>query len=70
MRIRGSWLRKVGDTVVETVEDVKRAFKSLNHTHVKQCWLTFSHPEVKHGLTNTGIPQCNIDQLNPRLMLY
>ena len=67
-RIRGSWLRKVGDTVVETVEDVKRAFKSLNHTHVKQCWLTFSHPEVKHGLTNTGIPQCNIDQLNPRLM--
>lgn len=68
MRIRGSWLRKVGDTVVETVEDVKRAFKSLNHTHVKQCWLTFSHPEVKHGLTNTGIPQCNIDQLNPRLM--
>ena len=33
-----------------------------------QCFLTFSHPEVKHGLTNEGIPQVNLDQLNPRRM--
>ena len=30
--------------------------------------LLFSHPEVKHGLTYDGIPQVNLDQLNPRLM--
>ena len=29
----------------------------------------FSHPEVAHGLTNEGIPQVNLDQLNPRVMM-
>ncbi len=28
--------------------------------------MTFSHPKIPHGLSNDGIPQVNIDQLNPR----
>jgi hypothetical protein len=27
--------------------------------------LTFFHPEIPHGLSNDGIPQVNINQLNP-----
>jgi hypothetical protein len=27
--------------------------------------LTFSHPKIPYGLSNDGIPQVNIDQLNP-----
>lgn len=68
--IRGAWLRQIGDVVVETVKDVKRELAKIKHvgrrTKVK---LVLSHPEIKHGLTNNGIPQCNIDQLNPRRML-
>ena len=33
------------------------------------CILTFSHPEIQHGLTNDGIPQINIGQLNPKNLL-
>ena len=32
--------------------------------------LTFSHPEIRHGLTNNGILQLNIDQLNSRNMFH
>lgn len=66
-RIRGAWLRKIGDVEVKSVDDVKRVFASIPF-RTPSIWLTFSHPEIKHGLTNDGIPQCNIDQLNPRLM--
>ena len=32
-----------------------------------KCYMTFLHPAIRHGLTNDGIPQINLDQLNPRL---
>ena len=32
--------------------------------------LTFSHPEIKYGLTNDGISQLNVDQLNTRNMFH
>ena len=69
-RIRNAWLRQVGDTVVSTEEDVTRALNALLHTGVRTCQLIFSHPAVKHGLTNDGIPQVNLDQLNPRRMFH
>ena len=31
--------------------------------------LLFSHPEVEHGITHDGIPQVNLNQLNPRHMM-
>jgi len=67
-RLRGAWLRQVGDTIVQTREDVKRALATLCAQNAPSCILVFSHPAIRHGLTNTGIPQVNIDQLNPCLM--
>ena len=34
-----------------------------------ECILMFSHPKVLHGLTCGGIPQVNLDQMNPRQMM-
>ena len=67
-RLKQAWLRRINDTPVSSVDDVKSVLRKLNHAGTKKCSLLFSHPEIKHGLTNTGIPQCNIDQLNPRRM--
>ena len=68
-RIRGAWLRKIGDVKVTSEMDVIRALKGCSATDADNCQLTFSHPEVSHGLTDAGIPQVNLDQLNPRHML-
>jgi hypothetical protein len=68
-RIRGAWLRKVGDKKVDTVTDVKEALEKIAVGDSKECILTFSHPEVAHGLTGDGIPQVNLDQMNPRRMM-
>ncbi|KAL9185818.1 hypothetical protein ACHAXT_003595 [Thalassiosira profunda] len=65
-RLRGAWLRKIGDVVVTTIDDVRTALAQLATANATSCWLTFSHPEIAHGLTNDGIPQVNVDQLNPR----
>ena len=32
--------------------------------------LTFSHPEIRHGLATDGIPQLNVDQLNSHIMFH
>ena len=69
-RIKGAWLVKVGDVTVDTIEEVTAALTSYcsdSNTDTQQCFLTFSHPAIRHGLTNDGIPQINLDQLNPRL---
>jgi hypothetical protein len=65
-RLRGAWLRKIGDVEVDSVADVKRELAKCLGSNAPACWLTFSHPAIKHGLTNDGIPQINVDQLNPR----
>ena len=67
-RLRGAWLRQINDTVVASPSDVARALAALVARNEKSCTLVFSHPAINHGLTNSGIPQVNIDQLNPRLM--
>ena len=68
-RIRGAWLRKVGPDVVTTVPEVVQALEKCRDAGASKCRLTFSHPEVSHGLTSSGIPQVNLDQMNPRGML-
>ena len=65
-RLKGAWLTKVGDTAVSTIQDVKDAFEALYQTNTVSSRLTFCHSEVKDGLTWDGIPQVNLDQLNPR----
>ena len=69
-RLKGAWLIQVGDTRVSTLDQVKQTFRDIHSSTTPppdNCTLLFSHPEMKHGLTNEGIPQVNLDQLNPRL---
>ena len=67
-RLCGAWLRQINDVVVHSLEDVRRALSTLCARNEKSCTLVFSHPAIRHGLTDTGITQVNIDKLNPRLM--
>ena len=62
--------RKIGDIKVSTVVEVKAALLKLSQQPRPTCLLIFYHPEIKHGLTNDGIPQLNVDQLNPRNMFH
>ena len=50
--------------------EVKAALLTLSQQPRPTCLLTFSHPEIKHGLANDGIPQLNVDQLNSRDMFH
>ena len=68
-RLKRAWLVKVGPYEVNTLEEVQQTL--LRYTtdpaeDIASRLLTFSHPEIKHGLTNEGIPQVNLDQLNPK----
>ena len=65
-RLRNAWLAKINDIEVSSVKQVERILADLVSRDEPSCHLTFSHPEIRHGLTNDGIPQVNLDQLNPR----
>ena len=67
--MKHAWLIKVNDIEVNTIEQVLDIFKSLAATEQQDCKLLFSYPEIKHGLTSSGIPQINLDQLNNRHLL-
>lgn len=45
------------------------ALDTLNAGGMTHCTLVFSHPEMSWGLTDSGIPQVNLDQMNPRRMM-
>ncbi|EJK59937.1 hypothetical protein THAOC_19786 [Thalassiosira oceanica] len=66
-RCRGAWLIRVDDTDITCLADVHSALDRAVTAGQQKSRLLFSHPEIKHGLTNSGIPQVNLDQLNPRL---
>ena len=55
-RIRGAWLIKVGDIIVESIDDVVRAFDGLRTSGSPSVTLLFSHPEVKPNLSQDGLP--------------
>ena len=68
-RLRDAWLIKINDIPISSLADARSALHKLQSTNTPECTLLFSHPSIKHGLTNDGIPQINIDQLNNRLLL-
>ncbi len=45
-RIKGTWLIKVGDTPVSTINEVHLAFYHIQQNNTSQCILLFSHPEI------------------------
>jgi hypothetical protein len=66
--LRGTWLRQVGDVTIGSIQDVQQSLAALIASGTPFCTLIFSHPEIRHGLTNDSIPQDNIDQLNPKTL--
>ncbi len=66
--LHGAWLRQVGDVTIRLLQDVQQSLATLIASGAPFCTLIFSHSEIHHGLTNDGIPQVNIDQLNPKTL--
>ena len=58
---------EVNGVKVSTIDEVSTVLRTAVEDGKRTCTLLFSQPEIKHGLTNEGIPQVNIDQLNPRM---
>jgi hypothetical protein len=73
-RIQGAGLIKIGDSTVDSLEDVKNIFHSLETNKCLSATLLFSHPETCPNLSQDGIPivlsvpfsQLTHDQLNNR----
>jgi hypothetical protein len=66
--LRGAWLWQVGDVTIWSLQNVQQSLAALIASSAPFCTLIFSHPEISHGVTNDGIPQVNIDQLNPKTL--
>ena len=62
-RLRGAWLISVNGVTVDSARSVRTALADAPRD---DCRLLFAHSEIRHGLTNAGIPLVNLDQLNPR----
>jgi hypothetical protein len=67
-RLKGAWLIRLDNINVHTLADINVAFNVCLTSGSHTCTLLFFHPEVHHGLTNKGIPQVTLDQLNPHLL--
>ena len=51
---------------VHSVSDVQTALKRAQLDGRLTCELLLAHAELRNGLSNDGVPQVNIDQLNTR----
>mmetsp|Transcript_32497 Transcript_32497/g.62168 ORF Transcript_32497/g.62168 Transcript_32497/m.62168 type:complete len:176 (+) Transcript_32497:201-728(+) len=65
-RIQGAWLRHINGTKLSTIPDVEDIIQHLHQSGATHYTLVLLYPKVSHGITNEGIPQVNIDQMNPR----
>ena len=54
--LKGAWLRQINSTIIHSLNDVQRTVAEIEMSGDKSCVLTFSHPEIQHGLSNDGIP--------------
>ncbi|KAL7528065.1 hypothetical protein ACHAWF_009840 [Thalassiosira exigua] len=74
LRLRGAWLRRIEDIEVSSIADAQQAFAQVVASGKTTVLLTFSHLEVRHGLSRTGLPilsreeftQLSVDQFNNR----
>ena len=65
-RLRNTCLLAVNGSSVTSISDVKAIISNLPPTNRGTCRLLVSASEIRDGLTNDGIPQLTLDQLNPR----
>jgi hypothetical protein len=68
--LKGAWLISVNEQAVLSVQDINKIINECLTSGSPQCTLLFSHPDIRHDLTNKGIPQISLDQLNPRMMFH
>ncbi len=55
-RLKGAWLIKVGDTIVNSIEDAQTAFAQESTSNPGNVILLFSHPEVRPDISYDGLP--------------
>jgi hypothetical protein len=67
-QLQAAWLISIDGSPVSTVAEVNSALEKSLRSDNPRCTLLFSHPEIRHGLTNKGISQITLDQLNPWLL--
>jgi hypothetical protein len=65
-RLKGAWLMQVGGIPVHSIRDVQQALQRVKSEGRISCELLLAHAELRNSLSHDGVPQVNIDQLNPR----
>jgi hypothetical protein len=55
-RLKAAWFIKVGDTVVNSIEDAQTAFAQESTSSPGKVSLLFSHPEVRPDISYDGLP--------------
>ena len=65
--MRESWLIEFNGVPIDSNLSVTTALATAPREDFR---LKFAHSEIRHGITNAGIPLVNLDQLNPRHHLH
>ncbi len=65
-RLKNTWLFRINNSAVSTISDVTKLLDSLPHAARGICRLLVRSADLRDGLTNEGIPQLSLVQLNPR----
>ena len=65
-RLRNTHLISINDTPISSINDAQDRISTLPTTTRGLCRLLVTASELRDGLTNEGIPQVSLDQLNPR----
>ena len=65
-RLKNTSLLRINDTPITSISDARDALSNIPHTVRGICRLLVSASELRDGLTNEGLPQISLDQLNPR----
>jgi hypothetical protein len=54
--IIGAWLIKIGKTKVSNIKEAQHAFQHLVLAGMSSIPLLFSHPEIRQGVSQNGLP--------------
>lgn len=65
-RLKNTWITQINGTDVSTIHAAKEILNNLPPLPRGTCKLLVHSTDLRDGLTNEGIPQLTLDQLNPR----
>ena len=55
-RLRGTWLIKIGDTIISSMDDASSTIRTLIESGARSVTLQFSQPEIRPNLSRNGLP--------------